>query len=89
MDEENKTPEESLATEILHHLIVQNKRIFTALIVVLIMLFVSNMAWLFVFQSYDFASYEYQQDGEGQNNINNNIGGDVYNGSESPNPNEN
>lgn len=77
--EENK---DTLASEILHHLIVQNKRIFVVLIVTLIMLFASNLAWLYVFDQYDFRSYEYTQDGNGENTLNSNIGGDVYNGAE-------
>ena len=36
------------------------------------------MAWLYVFQSYDYVS----QDGEGQNYYNHEVGGDVYNGAE-------
>ena len=36
------------------------------------------MAWLYVFQSYDYVS----QDGEGYNYYNKEVGGDVYNGSE-------
>lgn len=77
--EENK---DTLASEILHHLIVQNKRIFAVLIVTLIMLFASNLAWMYVFNQYDFQSYEYTQDGNGENTLNSNIGGDVYNGAE-------
>ena len=77
--EENK---DTLASEILRHLIAQNRRIFIALIATLIMLFASNLAWLYVFNQYDFQSYEYTQDGNGENTLNSNIGGDVYNGAE-------
>lgn len=73
---------DNLATEILHHLAVQNKRLFVALIVILVMFFASNLAWIWVFNQYDFTSYEYSQDGNGENNLNSNIGGDVYNGAE-------
>ena len=73
---------DNLATEILHHLAVQNKRLFVALVIVLIMFFASNMAWLYVWQSYDYTSYDYSQDGDGENTLNSNIGGDVYNGAE-------
>lgn len=79
---------DNLATEILHHLATQNKRLFIALITILIMFFVSNLAWIWVFNQYDFASYEYSQDGNGENNLNSNIGGDVYNGAEIKGKNE-
>ena len=74
--EENK---DTLASEILHHLIVQNKRIFVVLIATLIMLFASNLAWLYVFNQYDFQSYELNSnDGGNANFIGND--GDITNG---------
>ena len=74
--EENK---DKLASEILHHLIVQNKRIFVVLIATLIMLFASNLAWLYVFNQYDFQSYELNsEDGGNANFIGND--GDITNG---------
>lgn len=81
MDEfEQKAVErhENLATELLGELKTQTRRWFCAFIVTLALLFISNMAWLYVFQSYDYVS----QDGEGYNFFNSRVGGDVYNGSE-------
>lgn len=73
---------DNLATEILHHLAVQNKRLFVALIIVLIMFFTSNMAWLYVWQSYDYTSYEVDsKDGGNASLIGNN--GDIFNGKSS------
>lgn len=82
MDEfEQKVAEqhESLATELLKELKVQTKRWFWAFVVTLALLFASNMAWLYVFQSYDYVS----QDGAGYNYFNSRVGGDVCNGTES------
>lgn len=74
--EENK---DTLASEILHHLIAQNKRIFVVLIATLIMLFASNLAWLYVFNQYEFQSYELNsEDGGNANFIGND--GDITNG---------
>lgn len=87
MDElETKIAEqhETLATELLGELKTQTKRWFWAFIVTLSLLFISNMAWLYVFQSYDYVS----QDGEGYNYYNSRVGGDVYNGTEGENEEE-
>lgn len=47
-----------------------SKRWFIAFIITLFLLFGTNMAWLYVFQSYDYETEEYEQDGNGYNNIN-------------------
>lgn len=70
----------SLATELLRELKRQSKRWFISFIICLILLFASNMAWLYVWNQYDYESYSYEQDGDGVNNINSSIGGDVNNG---------
>lgn len=78
-DTENKEETANFATELLHHLVVQNKRIFVALIISLFMLFASNIIWIFVFNQYDFQSYELESnDGGNANFIGND--GDINNG---------
>ena len=70
---------DNLATEILHHLAVQNKRLFISLIVILAMFFANNLAWIWVFNQYDFQSYEINsEDGGNANFIGND--GDITNG---------
>lgn len=46
------------------------KRLFIALILVIIMLFASNLAWLAYINQYEVVGYE--QDGDGQNIVGNN-----------------
>lgn len=75
----------SLATELLRELKRQSKRWFISFIICLILLFLSNMAWLYVWNQYDYESYSYEQDGDGVNNINSSIGGDVNNGATAEN----
>lgn len=72
----------SLATELLREVKSQSKRWFISFIICLILLFVSNMAWLYAWNQYDYESYSYSQDGEGVNNINSSVEGGVDNGSE-------
>ena len=55
------------------------KRWFVAWIITLIALVGTNMAWLYVFQSYEYVS----QDGEGVNNANSGTQGDLNIGAES------
>ena len=55
------------------------KRWFVAWIITLIALVGTNMAWLYVFQSYEYVS----QDGEGVNNANSSTQGDLNIGAES------
>lgn len=58
------------------------KRAWIALIVLAICFLVSNLAWIWFFNQYDFESYEVMAEGDGPANY---IGqdGDIYNGSES------
>lgn len=55
------------------------RRWFIAWIITLIALVGTNMAWLYVFQSYDYIT----QDGEGVNNANTGTQGDVNIGTDS------
>lgn len=65
-----------------------NRRTFIALIVSIILLFLSNAIWLYAWMQYDYVSetetesYVYTQDGNGYNNINTGRQGDVTNGAE-------
>lgn len=67
------------ATDALGMLVNQIKTMWIVIILLIILLVGTNMAWLYVFQSYDYVS----QDGEGYNYYNHEVGGDVYNGAES------
>ena len=62
----------------------QIKRLWIALIVVIAMLFASNVGWL-IYES-QFATISYEQDGEGINNVNIGEQGDLNNCTESENP---
>lgn len=66
------------ATDVLGTLIKQLRAMWIATILLIVLLAGTNMAWLYVFQSYDYVS----QDGEGCNYYNKEVGGDVHNGSE-------
>lgn len=57
------------------------KRLVAALIIAIIMIFASNFMWLAYINQYDFAEYEYTQDGRGVNIIGNMNGVD-FDGSE-------
>lgn len=72
------------ATDVLGTLVKQLKTMWIVIILLIIMLVGTNMAWLWVFQSYDYVS----QDGEGYNYFNRDVDGSVYNGSESENKEE-
>jgi hypothetical protein len=61
----------------------QIKRMWIALIVLIGLLFVSNMAWL-IYES-QFETISYEQDGDGLNNVNLGEQGDLINGAESEN----
>lgn len=67
------------ATDVLGALVKQLKTMWIVIILLIILLVGTNMAWLYVFQSYDYVS----QDGEGYNYYNKEVGGDVHNGTES------
>lgn len=49
-----------------------NGRLVTALIITIVLLFLSNLAWIWYINQYDFINEEisYSQDGHGLNNIN-------------------
>lgn len=66
------------ATDVLGALVKQLKTMWIVIILLIVLLVGTNMAWLYVFQSYDYVS----QDGEGQNYYNHEVGGDVFNGAE-------
>lgn len=59
--------------------------LFAIIIVLIIALIGCNMAWLAVWNSYDFESDEYTQDGQGVNIIGDGNGVD-YNGAEPESP---
>lgn len=56
-----------------------NKRMCVALIIAIIIIFITNGCWLLFISQYDFESYDYAQDGLGVNIIGNENGVD-YNG---------
>lgn len=72
------------ATDVLGALVKQLKTMWIVIVLLIILLVGTNMAWLWVFQSYDYVS----QDGEGYNYFNRDVDGSVYNGSESENKEE-
>lgn len=76
MDDANG--KENSATDVLGALVKQLKTMWIIIVLLIILLVGTNMAWLYVFQSYDYVS----QDGEGQNYYNHEVGGDVFNGAE-------
>ena len=78
MDKEKVTwdgLEDFLATTVIEQAKRDAKRWYIAFLVTLAALIGTNAAWIYVFNSYEYV----YQDGEGQNNYNNNIGGDVEN----------
>lgn len=54
------------------------------MLIAIILLFLSNLAWLYAWMQYDYVSEEisYMQDGEGLNNINTGSQGDVAYGAD-------
>lgn len=64
---------EKLVSEVFRDLQKQSKRWFIAFLVTLIALVGTNAYWIHVLNSYEYV----YQNGEGQNNYNNNIDGDV------------
>lgn len=75
---DNVKEKENSATDVLSALVKQLKTMWIVIILLIVLLVGTNMAWLYVFQSYDYVT----QDGEGQNYFNREVGGDVYNGTE-------
>lgn len=67
--------EDFLATMVIEQAKRDAKRWFIAFLVTLAALIGTNAAWIYAMNSYEYV----YQDGEGQNNYNNNIGGDVKN----------
>lgn len=55
-----------------------NKRMCVALIIAIIIVFITNGCWLLFISQYDFESYEYSQDGQGVNVIGNENGVEYY-----------
>ena len=69
---------ESLATEILHELKLQARRWFILLVIAIIMLFASNIAWLIAWNLPDNEITEsYEMTGEDNANVVYNEDGDV------------
>ena len=66
---------ESFVKSVIEQAKASAKRWFVAWLVTLVALVGTNAAWLYVFNSYEYI----YQDGEGQNNYNNNVKGDVEN----------
>lgn len=76
---DNVKEKENSATDVLGALVKQLKTMWIVIVLLIVLLVGTNMAWLYVFQSYDYVS----QDGEGYNYFNHEVEGDVYNGAES------
>lgn len=80
--EEKKNAEwrsaEKFVTELVADSRVQAKRWFAAFIVTLVALVGTNAYWIYVFNSYEYV----YQDGSGENYYNNEVDGDVENGSD-------
>ena len=69
---------ETLATEILHEIKVQTKRTFILLIVCIILLFASNIAWLIAWNLPDKETTEsYELEGQDDANVVYNSQGEV------------
>lgn len=67
----------NFATEILGEMKKTNKWQRIIIIILITVLFASNVFWLWNWMQYDYISYT--QNGEGYNNINSKIGGNVEN----------
>lgn len=79
--EENKKPswegiEKFFATSVIQQAERSAKLWFIAWLITLAALIVTNAYWIYVLNSYEYV----YQDGEGENYYNNEIGGDVENG---------
>ena len=69
---------DNLATEILHELKVQCKRYFIMMIIVIILLFASNLAWLYAWNLPDNdVSESYELQGQDDANVVYNDSGEV------------
>lgn len=58
-----------------------------SVIVLSVLNYWNNQKWLDVFNSYEYATIEYDQDGDGINSINSEIVGDITNGADVENQN--
>lgn len=80
MEEKKQTKwsqvEEYLATQVIDQAKRATKRWFIAWLITMAILFVTNGIWIYVFNSYEYV----YQDGTGENYYNNEIDGDVDNG---------
>lgn len=79
MDEIKKTGWESaekLVTELIQDIQRQSRRWFVAFLVTLSALIVTNLYWIYQWNSYDYVS----QGGEGYNYYNADVEGDIVNG---------
>lgn len=79
MDENKKTGWESaekLVTELIQDIQRQSRRWFVAFLVTLSALIVTNLYWIYQWNSYDYVS----QGGEGYNYYNADVEGDIVNG---------
>ena len=80
MEEKKETKwshvEEYLATQVIDQAKRATKRWFIAWLITMAILFVTNGIWIYVFNSYEHV----YQDGTGENYYNNEIDGDVENG---------
>lgn len=74
--------DESFAMELLTAYSKQAHKWFIAFLVVSCFWFATIGGFVWFLNQYNFESYEYTQDGQGINNINNHIGGAVYSGAE-------
>ena len=70
-----ETVEQYLATSVVNQAKTSAKRWFIAWVITLAALIGTNTYWIYVLNSYEYI----YQDGEGQNNYNSNIDGDVEN----------
>lgn len=64
------------------------KRLTIISILAIVLMFISNIAWMYECTQFDTIAYSYEQDGQGVNNVNLGSQGDVLNGAESENPSE-
>lgn len=80
MEEKKETKlshvEEYLASQVIDQAKRATKRWFIAWLITMAILFVTNGIWIYVFNSYEYV----YQDGTGENYYNNEIDGDVDNG---------
>ncbi|MBD5543716.1 MAG: hypothetical protein HDR01_05615 [Lachnospiraceae bacterium] len=77
-----KEEKEVFVLELLSEIKRQSKRWMIAFFVVLALWAATIAGFVLFLNQYEFESYT--QDGEGQNYINRDVGGDVYNGAEVP-----